>query len=328
MRRYYLFRRKGVYYAEIVTQTGIKLSPKSTKTRNRDEAVETVTSWLANGIPSGPAGKPKPVELAADLPVILKAIRQADLDTADAMVIVSALRERELVDFGVVKSEPGREKFLPFLRRFWNPAESPFLREKKVKGHGMTQKYIKEAKQKIENHWRGFWQDYTLAGVTRSALREFSLTLKEKGLASKTVNGIMNIGEMALKWAVAEEIIPKNPAEGLMGFTGESETRDIFTEAETELLMNPNLWFDKRAYIGAWVALTCGLRSGEIRALRRADIGETTLYVNHGWNNEERLKKPKNGEIRTAPLVPEIRNMLLELLAENPHDTEIGLCGN
>jgi integrase len=90
------------------------------------------------------------------------------------------------------------------------------------------------------------------------------------------------------------------------------------------MLMNPNLWFDKRAYIGAWVALTCGLRSGEIRALRSADIGETTLYVNHGWNNQEKLKKPKNGEIRTAPLVPEIRDMLLELMNENPHDTEKG----
>jgi hypothetical protein len=64
------------------------LSPKSTKTRNRDEAVETVTEWLKSGIPTGPKTKLKPVELGAGLPAILKVIRQADLDTEDAMTIV------------------------------------------------------------------------------------------------------------------------------------------------------------------------------------------------------------------------------------------------
>jgi hypothetical protein len=43
---------------------------------------------------------------------------QADLDTGEAMSIVAVLRERELVDFGVTKSGPGKERFIPF--RFWD----------------------------------------------------------------------------------------------------------------------------------------------------------------------------------------------------------------
>jgi hypothetical protein len=52
MRWYYLFKRKGIYYAELVTREGVKLVPKSTKTRNRDEAVEKVLEWLKNGVPT------------------------------------------------------------------------------------------------------------------------------------------------------------------------------------------------------------------------------------------------------------------------------------
>jgi integrase len=104
-----------------------------------------------------------------------------------------------------------------------------------------------------------------------------------------------------------------------MGFTGEAATRDIFTEEETDRLLNPDLWQDRRAFVGALVALTCGLRSGEIRVLRRQDIGENTLQVNHEWADAEKLKKPKNGETRRVPLLPAVRGLLLDLLAENPH---------
>jgi integrase len=318
MRRYYLFRRNGVYYAEIVTHTGIKLSPKSTKTRNRDEAVETVTEWLKSGIPTGSKAKLKPVELAADLPAILKAIRQADLDTEDAMSIVSALRERELVDFGAVKTGPGREKFIPFLSRFWDLDRSPYLKDKIAHGHRITQKYCREAAQKIERHWRSFF-DTTVAlnGITRKDLREFSIALHDKGLTSSTINNIMIVGTSALKWAYTERIIPIDPTEGLTTFTGEGKSRDILTEEEIEALFQVE-WQEKRAYIAALVSLTTGIRSGEVRVLRRDSIRDDVLDVSYSWNDTEGLKCPKNGEPRRAPLLPEIRALLLELLAESP----------
>ncbi|MDR1250020.1 MAG: tyrosine-type recombinase/integrase [Treponema sp.] len=318
MRRYYLFRRKGIYYAELVTQRGVKLSPKSTKTRNRDEAVEIALGWLKNGVPTGLAGKPKPVELVSDLPAILKAIRQADLDTGDAMTIVAALRERELVDFGVTKSGPGRERFIPFLSRFWDLEQSPYLKDKIAHGHRITQKYCREAGQKIEKHWGPFFGDtVTLNGVTRKELREFSIALHEKGLSSSTINNIMIVGTAALKWAFTERLIPIDPTEGLTTFTGEGKSRDVLTEEEIEALFRVE-WQEKRAYIAALVSLTTGIRSGEVRALRQDSIRDDVLDVSWNWNDTEGLKCPKNGEPRRAPLLPEVRTLLLELLNESP----------
>jgi integrase len=56
-------------------------------------------------------------------------------------------------------------------------------------------------------------------------------------------------------------------------------------------------------------------------ALRKSDIGEKVLFVRHSWSPLDGLKCPKNGDERKVPLLPEVRKNLMELLAENPHDT-------
>ncbi|MDR1390313.1 MAG: hypothetical protein LBJ31_10115 [Treponema sp.] len=247
MRRFNFYRRNGIYYARLITPQGIQLSGRSTKTQNRDDALLVVAEWLKSGVPMGRDRKPKPVELAADLPAILKAIRQTDLDTEGAMSIVSALRERELVDFGAVKTGPGREKFIPFLRRFWDLERSPYLKDKFAHGHQITRRYCREASQKIERHWKPTFADISLNRITRKELR---------------------------------------------------------------------------AYIAALVSLTTGIRSGEVRALRRDNIEEEVLDVSWNWSDTEGLKRPKNGEPRKAPLLPEVKGLLLKLLEESPWKTQ------
>jgi len=47
MRPYYLHRRKGIWYAELVSLgTGEKLTVRSTGTQNRDQAIFTVADWM------------------------------------------------------------------------------------------------------------------------------------------------------------------------------------------------------------------------------------------------------------------------------------------
>jgi hypothetical protein len=136
MRRYYLHTRyNGIFYAEMVTERGLKLTARSTGTKDRDEALMIVADWLKGGIPAGRKRTPKPVAAAADLPAVLRMVKRADIDAEGALSIVSALRERDLIDFGVTKAGPGREKFISFLFRFWDPEKSPYLRDKQPHGH-------------------------------------------------------------------------------------------------------------------------------------------------------------------------------------------------
>lgn len=319
MRRFYLHKRNGIFYAEIITSTGVKLSARSTRVRDRDEAVMIVSNWLANGIPKGRERQLKPVETAADLPLILKAIKKADINKEEAMLIVAALRDRDLIDFVVTKAGTGRERLIPFLLRFWDINNSPYLRDKTTHGYKITLSYCLDAIKKVNGHWQPkFGNTKTINEVTRSDLREFSHSLKNKGLASNSVKNIMSIGKTAFKWAYREGLISSDPSAGLMNFTGDQVSRDILTVEETEKLFKFN-WDNKMAYTAALLSLTTGLRSGEIRALRKNDIGDNTLNIIYNWNNREGFKSPKNGEKRIVPLLPQVRALLLRLLRESPY---------
>jgi len=263
--------------------------------------------------------KSKQIKMAANLPSILRAIRMVKIDQTGAKLIVNALRMQNLLNISVTETMAERESFIRFLLRFWDITNSPYLRDKIAHGRKITLSYCLAAVQKVILHWKpSFGELKTLNEITRSDIRDFSLALKEKGLACNTVNNIMIIGTTALKWAYNEGLIKSNPSACLASFTGDKISRDILTEEETEALFTIN-WRNKRAYIASLLSLTTGLRSGEIRALRKNDIGNGILNISHSWNNLEGLKCPKNGEKRIVPLLPQIQDMLYQLLQETPH---------
>jgi integrase len=70
------------------------------------------------------------------------------------------------------------------------------------------------------------------------------------------------------------------------------------------------------------LAMTTGLRMGEILALRKNDIGEERLFIRHSWSPLDGLKSTKTGIEREVPLLPEIRTLLFTLLLQNPHGAE------
>jgi integrase len=135
---------------------------------------------------------------------------------------------------------------------------------------------------------------------------------------------ILKAGLTALKYAYREKMIPENPGEGILKFTGGSKKRGVLTPREAREALTA-AWPEKRSLVGNLLAMTTGLRSGEVLALRKSDIDpkKPILYVRHSWSPQDGLKSPKNGEERRAPLLPKVRAALMDLLNENPFkDTE------
>ncbi|MCL1814886.1 MAG: tyrosine-type recombinase/integrase [Treponema sp.] len=323
MRPFYLHRRSGVWYAQLTdSETGRILTARSTGTQSRDEAILIVAEWRKNGIPSGRQRKPKPIALAADVESILRAVRKADLFSEDALRIVQTLKDRGLIDVAATKSGPGSVQLSEFLETFWDYHASPYVKEKLAHKQSITKRHCYEMGSRVRKYWLPAFNDRTLNSITRQDLKDFSLSLAEKGLAPASINKIMLGGNVALSWAHREGHIAVDPTEKLMRFSGVPEKRGILTPAEAETIFHKVNWRDKRAYIGNLLAITTGLRCGEILAVRKNDIGEKILTVDHSWSSFDKLKTTKTNESRRVPLLPEVREKLLELLAENPHDTE------
>jgi integrase len=321
MRRYYLHTRHGIYYAELVTPEGRKLTARSTGKNTEDEALLVVAEWLKNGVPSGRERRPRPLDTAMGLDGILKAVRKTDLDSADAMRIVAALKGRGLVDAAVTMAGKGAVLFPEFLAEFWDYAASPYVREKLAHGHGIGRRHCYECTNRVRQHYFPAFKDRPLNSITRQDLKEFSLGLKATGLSASSINKILVCGMTALSWAFREGIIPQNPAAGLIRFSGEARKRGVLTPPEAEAVFNAP-WKDRRAYAGNLLSITTGLRSGEVLAVRKSDIGDRVLFVRHSWSFIDGLKSPKNGEERKVPLLPEVKEELMDLLEENPHKTD------
>jgi integrase len=338
-RSFYLFtRQSGMIYAEIHDpRTGALVATRSTRTRNRDEAVLRAGTWLREGIPSGDKKRTCSVEARAETANILKTIEEAaGLDTDGALRIAGALMRRGLVTFPVVRPDRGRIDFSRFLSEFWDYEKSPYVREKLAHGYRMGRKHCYEGQNRIRMYWAPWFQGRTLDSITREDLKAFSLYLtvpkevpakRKRGrggmkriqLSPGSMRNIILAGTIALTWACREKMIAGNPGEGLLKFNGKTKKRGILAPDEAQAIFSVE-WAEKRTLAGNLLAATTGLRSGEILALRKSDMDpvKPVLFVRHSWSIQDRLKSPKNGEERRVPLLPEVRGLLLELLAKNP----------
>ena len=108
--------------------------------------------------------------------------------------------------------------------------------------------------------------DNALSEIRKSDINTFSLWLKQdKGLMANTVNNVLSAGTVAFRWAARNDVISKNPAEGLMGFSGKHMKRGVLTDSEVEQLF-ALAWPDKHSKVANMLAMSAGLRAGEILA--------------------------------------------------------------
>ena len=323
-REYYLHKRQnGIFYVEYISpENGRKMSARSTGETDKIKAQVKAELWKMQGIPTGRLRKPRPIQEAAGIEAVIRAIRRAELNSDDALRIVSTLKNIGLIDIAAVKNTgQGAVPFVEFLETFWNYDISPYIRDRLAHGYRFSKGYAHECKKRVNAELKPFFGDKKLNCVTINDLRKLSNQLADRGLATSTINQILLVCCTPLEWAFNEKIIPANPVIGLTKFSITNKERGILTEAEAAAIFAID-WKDKRAFVASLVAATTGARQGECIALRKSDIGIDTINIAHSYSLLDGLKCPKNGHKRIVPLLPEVRAALLDLLNDNPHDVD------
>jgi integrase len=205
---------------------------------------------------------------------------------------------------------------MDFLKEFWDYDNSPYIREKQAHGHRTSRSHCYNSTNRLKR-WEEAFPDIELAKLTKADIRAFTLSLREAGLSTASVNKIAMAGSTALGWAHETGMIAVNPFDGTMRFSEEHEKRGILTDEETARLFTEGVWPIESARVAALLAVTTGLRQGECHAVQVGDIGADTLEV-WTFSDFDGRKKPKNGENRTVPLLPQVRDELLRLAKKNP----------
>jgi len=317
MRRFSLYRRKKVWYCQFYNEkTGKYFHGISTGQKNRDAALLVVSEWLREGV-ERPGKVKKELDEVIFLDTILDLIRRANFTHHDAERIIDLLKEKDLIGAGV--------DFISFLEEFWTFDKSAYVKEKLAHGQKITKNHCYLMLLQVSNYWKPFFEGKKLQEINKIDLKEFSATLPEKGLSPKTLNNILSAGEVPLKWAYKNDLILKNPAEGIMRFSGKSTKRGILTEKEVKKILYEMTWKDERGRVGNLLAAGTGLRAGEILGLRVQDIGKDRLFIRHSWSERDRLKGTKTYEERAIPLHVALRSELLSLAGKNPYGTGSGM---
>jgi hypothetical protein len=269
-----------------------------------------VSGWLSDGLP-GKSGERRKIETQFDLDGILQSIRKTELDSGAAMEIVKALKERRLLSTSV-RFPPGRKA-----SDFFDYDKSAYMRDHLPHGHSIERCYCAKSLKLIRLFWENAFKGRTLASITRNDLKVFSLSLPSDKSASYK-NSILNAGLIPLGWAYEEGMIPADIAKDFECYGGKAGKRGVLTVEEAGALF-ARPWADGAAMAANLLSATTSMRQGEILAIRGGDIGEAVLSVAHSWSAADGLKSPKNGEARKVPLLPEVRDALLAVLAKNPH---------
>jgi hypothetical protein len=200
MRRFSLDRRKGTCHTQLWNEESSRyLTARSTGAATKNEAFSVVNEWLRTGWPTGRQAKPRPVADAITLDCILSQVRSAKLTPEDAGRILAVLKDRGLIEGGVVKAGPGGELLSAFLTRFWTYETSPYVREKLAHGQRIGRRRCYDATKHVRAHWLPAFKGRRHATITRADLRDFGVGLSEK-MAAKSVNNVVEVGSVALRW--------------------------------------------------------------------------------------------------------------------------------
>lgn len=210
-----------------------------------------------------------------------------------------------------------------------------------LKVNGLVERYLKTKVNLLNTTKANYEYDYEhfirpefgtlrVGNVKYSNVKKFYFDLvTEKKLSPSTVDKVNNLLHPAFQMAVRDDIIRKNPTDGVMmevykAYGGKRSSRHALTieqqRAFLEFVKN-DLWYSR--YYNMFIVLFgTGMRIGELAGLCWGDIDfesnnirieRSVVYVTRGEETGFSLHKPKTAAgIRTIPMLPQVREALMD----------------
>lgn len=270
---YSLLNRNGIYYVRLWNeQQGVYLTPKSTRCRNKAEAIKIARQWAK------------------------------DYKNSHGIT-----RHSELVSYA---------------RDFWTWGKSSYIEKKRlIDPDGITEAYAAYNLHYIVEYATKYFGRKRLCDLRANDFESYLLHLKGKlpDFSNSTINRIVRAVTQPVKEAYRLQIIDENPVRGAFRLPEHAREKGIFTTTEIEALARIE-WNDARAKEAFRLAAICGLRLGEVRALRNEDLLGNRLVIQHSFSKTSGLKCPKNRRSRSVSIPAELATSLRNLATQNPHN--------
>mgnify|MGYP003852020207 CR=1 FL=1 len=205
--------------------------------------------------------------------------------------------------------------FRKFAQGFWDH-DGRYARSKRARRHTISNGYLDISEGNCRNHLLPKWGKYQLRDLSAGKIDTWVIDLVERNkLAPGTINKILQTLKIMLEQACAEEYISENPAKFVKPVKDNFRPRGVLNPNEIRALIgSSDIWSDFRHYAINLLALSTGMRLGEIRGLLVTNIFDDHIEIRHSWEQQYGLKEPKCGSVRDIPISSQINAVMEQVL--------------
>ncbi len=218
-----------------------------------------------------------------------------------------------------------------FIELFFDEEKSPWVLEQKAhEEHLYNSAHIRTKKSYFLRYMKQYIdKDMMLSQVTKHWLKQLQvkLRLSYPHLTNQTLNAIFSTVLQPLRYAASDEIIDKDPTNGIKALKPHNKITGVFSQEEV-LALSSLEWGNSTGKLAFMLAIYTGMRIGELCALRKSDFecydnsNERICLINisHSWSKTHGLKCPKNGKARVVPIPVWLWDQLQTQVGEGAND--------
>lgn len=180
--------------------------------------------------------------------------------------------------------------------------DSQFYQWKMASRMNITDSTLLNYSQLLKYRLLPFFKDIQMENITRTTVKQWVIWASHQW-AVKSVNNAQSVLNIILKQAVDDEIIKINPAMGLSFRRVDKKQRTLLTLDEIKQIYHSDKWKYETSRNVFLLSTITGMRVGEIIALKKENITDTYIDVQHSYNKAlHQLGDTKTHEKRLVPI--------------------------
>ena len=342
LKDWYTYNRQGVIYVQFKDKvTGKKLTAKSTRTRDTEEAAQVINMLYYN--PESYFNKSQ-WELHKDMfaPMIQASVTEAVESAIKSLPMILNPENNQTQNNGgttqtsiyPAEIRPIAEKLdtitlYEYLLLYWDYEQSPYIKQQTRLGKEIPNPERFKRMTGILKCYKRFFNETKLTEITADEINTILGFIKNKKnhkkLTDSTMCSVRYIFTQALNFAYRNNLIPRDICYGITRFSGKNKEREIFTKEETQKIFNGNTDPFNRldCFLINKLLFVTGCRIGEIVALQPKDIIKTArgymLNISKSYNYEsKRIKETKTERSDYVYISDTMAAELLDYIKTNP----------
>ena len=239
-----------------------------------------------------------------------------------------AVARDELLPQIVNVTDVSKMNLAEYLLSCWQEG-SKMIREKESDGVGkkISLAYITGNHSAIEKWIKPFpiLSRLTVGDVTKAKINDWKLEATAKGCGTRRVNATLQALRVPISWAVSRGDLVADPLAGVKKVGYKAQEKGVLTVPEVQTILTITDFDDPRVLFGIQLALLVGLRRGELRGLRWADVNRESgqITISNNYVDDEKDKSCKWGSSRVI-FLPSAVLPALDALAAVSHWTDPG----